>query len=90
MKFRPLRDRIVIELVKPAQKTASGLFIPAQAQRRQEEAKVIAVGPDAKDLKVGDVIVCGPYESVPIKLGDIDALVMREKEVFAVIERAAS
>jgi chaperonin GroES len=90
MNFRPLRDRIVIELVKPAQKTASGLFIPATAQKRQEEAKVIAVGSEAKDIKVGDTILCGPYEAVPIKLGDVDALVMREKEVFAVIERAAS
>jgi chaperonin GroES len=41
----PLFDRILVQRVKAAERTAAGLFIPEKAQETLNEGVVIAVGP---------------------------------------------
>ncbi len=41
----PLNDRVLVRRVDTERETAGGIVIPAQAQRRNQEAVVLAVGP---------------------------------------------
>ena len=63
MKFKPLHDRVLIEVLDGSEKTAGGIIIPDTAQEKPQEGKVVAVGGGAKtedgkiipmDVKVGD------------------------------------
>jgi co-chaperonin GroES (HSP10) len=44
----PLLDRVVINKIKPAEKTASGLYIPEKSQESLQQGTVVAVGPGDK------------------------------------------
>ena len=44
MKFKPLHDRVLIEVLDSSEKTAGGIIIPDTAQEKPQEGKVIAVG----------------------------------------------
>ena len=66
MKFRPLHDRVLIEVLDSSEKTAGGIIIPDTAQEKPQEGKVIAIGGGAKtedgkiipmDVKVGDKVL---------------------------------
>ena len=62
MKFRPLHDRVLIEVLDSEEKTAGGIIIPDTAKEKPQEGEVVAVGPGAKsesgkispmDVKIG-------------------------------------
>ena len=48
MKFIPLHDRVLIEVLDSEEKTAGGIIIPDSAKEKPQEGKVVAVGPGAK------------------------------------------
>ena len=65
MKFKPLHDRVLIEVLDSSEKTAGGIIIPDSAQEKPQEGKVVAVGGGSKtedrkikpkDLKDGDKV----------------------------------
>ncbi len=51
MKFKPLHDRVLIEVLDGSEKTAGGIIIPDTAQEKPQEGKVIAVGKGAKNRR---------------------------------------
>ena len=48
MKFKPLHDRVLIEVLDGSEKTAGGIIIPDTAQEKPQEGKVVAVGVERK------------------------------------------
>ncbi len=48
MKFRPLHDRVLIEVLDSEEKTAGGIIIPDTAKEKPQEGKVVAVGSGAE------------------------------------------
>lgn len=94
-KIRPLGDRVVLEAVKEEEKTKSGIFLPATADREKpEQAKVVAVGPgkmeDGKrvpmDVKVGDNVIFTKYGPNEVKIGDKEYLIAREEDILAILD----
>jgi len=67
--LQPLGDYIVAVGEEAATKTASGLYLPEQAQEKPKTAKVMATGPNAKQVKVGDRIVYKSYSTTDVKVG---------------------
>ena len=49
--IKPLGDRVVIKALEAEQKTKSGIVLPDSAKKKQEQAKVIAIGNGKKDKK---------------------------------------
>ena len=95
MQLRPLGDRVLVKPEKAEQKTAAGLFISSGAQEKPQRGEVIAVGAgklDDKgeripmDVKVGDVVIYGKYGGNEVKIDGEDYLLMRDSDVYAVVE----
>ncbi len=95
MNLRPLHDRIVVKRLEQETKTASGIVIPDQAAEKPDQGEVVATGngkilEDGKvrplDVKVGDKILFGKYSGQTVKVGNDEYLVMREEDVFAVVQ----
>ncbi len=96
MKVRPLHDRV---LVKPYEeeekKTKGGIIIPDTAKEKPQRGKVVAVG-EGRILengervplcvKVGDEVIFGKYAGTEIEIDDEKYLVMREEDIYAIIE----
>ena len=96
-KIRPLQDRLIVKRLEGDEKTASGLYIPDSAKEKPQQGKVIAAGKgkvredgsvQPLDLKVGDTILFGKYAGQEIKVDGDDFLIMREDDVYGVVEAA--
>ena len=95
MNLRPLHDRIVVKRTEQETKTASGIVIPDQAAEKPYQGEVLATGnvkilEDGKvrplHVKVGDKTLFGKYSGQTVKVGNDEYLVMREEDVFAVVQ----
>lgn len=92
--FKPLGDRVVVELVKREEKTAGGIVLPDSAKEKPMEGTVISVGKGARDsqgniipmeLKAGDKIVFGKWAGTEVKINGKDYLIMKESDVMGVL-----
>jgi chaperonin GroES len=83
--IKPLADRVVAVREEAQTKTASGLYLPDNAKEKPVIAKVVAVGPDVKSLKVGDRIVYKEYTTTDLKINDKEYLIVKEEDVLATI-----
>ncbi len=99
MKLRPLHDRVIVKRIDSETKTASGIVIPDAAAEKPDQGEVLAVGPGKKNDKgelmapniaVGDRVLFGKYSGQTVKVDNEELLVMKEDDLFAVIEGAPS
>lgn len=88
--LRPLADRVLVEPMEAETKTASGIIIPDTAQEKPQQGTVVAAGNGKKDepmtVKKGDKVLYGKYSGTEIKHNGKDYLIMRESDIFAVID----
>src|SRR5271155_4879319 len=98
MNVRPLYDRIVVKRIEEKETTRNGIVIPDSAKEKPQEGEVIAVGRGkmlengkvtALDVKVGDHILFGKYSGSDTRQDNTEYIVMREDDVFGVLDPAA-
>ena len=95
MKLRPLADRVIVKRLENETKTASGIYIPDNAAEKPDQGEALAVGPGktkdkgetkALTVKVGDRVLFGKYSGQTVKIDGDELLVMKEDDLFAVVE----
>ena len=83
--IKPLADYVVVQQEEAETKTASGLYLPTQAQEKPKVAKVVAIGKDVKEVKIGDRVVYGGYSNTEIKQDGKDYIVIKEENIYATV-----
>ena len=87
---KPLADRVIVEPSAAEEKTAGGIIIPDTAKEKPKQGKVVAAGPGKADepmtVKVGDVVLYGQYSGTEIKIEGADYLIMRESDIYGIVE----
>jgi chaperonin GroES len=95
MQLNPLFDQVVVKRDEAKSQTDSGLFIPSSTKDKTETGTVLAVGPGRKTaegtivkttVKVGDTVLFGQHAGQSVRLNGEDYLILREEEIFAIIE----
>jgi chaperonin GroES len=95
MKFRPLRDRILVKRLDEEEKTKGGIIIPDTAKEKPQEAQVMAVGTGRVaddgtvrplEVRVGARVLLGKYAGTEVNLDDEEHLIIREDDVLAILE----
>ena len=95
MKFKPLKDRVLVKYFSEEEKTAGGLYIPDAAKEKPQKGTVVAVGTgrvtdDGKrqpiEVKVGDTILFDKYSGSKIKIDNEEHLIIREEEILGIVE----
>ncbi len=93
-KIKPLHDRVIVKPSEAEEKTKGGIILPDTVKEKPIEGKVVAVGTgkvtdDGKVLpltvKEGDVVLYGKYSGTEIRVDQIDYLIMRESDIFGVV-----
>ncbi|NIO46975.1 MAG: co-chaperone GroES [Planctomycetales bacterium] len=91
-KFRPLDDRVVVELIDAEEVTAGGIVLPDTAREKPQLGTVVAVGPGKLldsgqrgeiSVSVGDQVYFGKYGGVEQELNGKDVKILRESEILA-------
>ena len=87
MNIQPMADYVVVKAEEAQTKTASGLYLPGNAQEKPKTAKVIAVGSGVKDVKVGErVIYKNEYEATNVKVAKDEYTLVDKKNIIATVK----
>ncbi len=84
--IQPLADYVLAQSEEAQSKTASGLYLPENAQEKPKVAKVLAVGVGAKQIKAGDRIIYKSYSTTDIKMGADEYLLIKEEDILATVK----
>ena len=86
MIVKPLGDRVLIKPLTAAEKTAGGIYIPATAQEKTQEAVVVAIGDDSSKIKVKvkDKIIHDKYAGTNIKIEDEEHIIVKAEDILAI------
>lgn len=94
--IKMLHDRILVELDREAgeRRSSGGIVIPATAAmgaRRLSWSRVVAVGPHARAVELGDRVLFDAEDKAEVEVAGEVYIVMRERDVHAVAaDRIAS
>ena len=95
MNVRPLRDRLLVERIEEQEQKVGGIIIPDTAKEKPQQGRVVAVGKGRVndkgevfklDVKTGDTVLFGKYAGTEIKIDGKEYLILREEEVFGVLD----
>lgn len=93
-KIKPVGNRVVAVRLDAEETLKGGIIIPDSAKKKQETAKVIAIG-DGKienghkvniPVAVGDVILMDKYSGQEVTLDDEEYIIVKADDIIAVIE----
>ncbi len=86
VKVQPLSDYVVAEPVEAVTKTAGGFYLPEKAAEKPKMAKVVAVGKNVKEVKVGESIVAKTYSQTELKVDGTDYIIVKEEDILAIVK----
>ena len=78
--IKPVHDYVLVKPVK--QETSAGGLILSETNQGVVMGVVEAVGPEVKDVKVGDGVMMKKFSGVEVK----DKLMVKEEEILAKVE----
>lgn len=95
MQIKPLADRVVVRPFEEQEIKKGGIIIPDTAKEKPMEGEILEVGPgrtadDGKrvnmEVKKGDRVLYGKYSGTEVTIEDEEYLIMRESDIFAIIQ----
>jgi chaperonin GroES len=93
--LKPLGNRVIAQRLEAQETMKGGIILPDSAKKKQETAKVVAVGPgkrleDGKilpvSLNVGDIILMDKYSAQEVTIDDIEYIILKADDIIATIE----
>ena len=92
--LKPLGNRVVAERLEQEESLKGGIILPDTAKKKQETAKVVAVGPgqvtkDGKTLpmpvSVGDTILMDKYAAQEVTIDDQEYVIVKADDIIAIV-----
>ena len=92
--IRPLGDKVLVQRLKAAEKSAGGIVLPDSAKEKPAEGTIVAVGDgrlmeDGKrkafTVKKGDRILFTPYAGTDGKWDGEEYLIMSEDDIPGIV-----
>jgi len=93
--LKPLGNRVLVQRLEPEEKMKGGIILPDSAKKKQETARVMAIGSgkrldDGKILPVpvnlGDVILMDKYSGQEVTIDDEEYMILKADDIIAIIE----
>jgi chaperonin GroES len=97
MHVKPLADRVVVRPLEEAEMKKGGIIIPDTAKEKPMEGEIVEVGPGRMsdegnnmpmEVKKGDRVLYGKYSGTEVSISGEEYLIMRESDIFAVVQNS--
>jgi len=94
--LKPLGNRVLAQRTEEQETLKGGIIVPDSAKKKQEMAKVIAVGPGNKTedgkvlpmpVKVGDIILMDRYAGQEVTIEDEEYILVKADDIVAIVEK---
>lgn len=95
VKLKPVGNRVLVQRLEAETTLKGGIILSESAKKKQETARVIAVGTGKMDkngkviplpVKEDDVILMDKYSGQEVTLGDTEFVILRADDIIAIIE----
>lgn len=95
LQLKPLGDRVVAKRLEKEEIAKGGIILPDSAQKKQEKAEVVAVGPGKQNdegktlpmpVSIGDIILLDKYAGQEVSIDDEEYIIARADDIIARIE----
>ena len=93
MKIVPVGDKVVVERMEAAEKSAGGIVLPDAAREQTTEGRIVSIGdgislPDgsraAFQVREGDRVLFSGYAGTEVNIDSKELLVLSESDILAV------
>lgn len=93
--LKPIGNRVVVKRMEQQETSKGGILLPDSAKKKQETAKVIAIGPGKSnkngeiipvEIKVGDIVLMDKYSGQEVSINDEEFLILKSEDIIAVLE----
>lgn len=82
----PLGDRVVVQSPKAEETTTSGFIVAApEKSERPQSGNVTSIGPDVKNVNVGDTVIFKEFIPATFTHEEEDFLILPEEDILAKI-----
>jgi chaperonin GroES len=85
--IHPIKDRLVIKPDTQDEVTKTGIVLPQNAENDKFTGKVLAIGPEVREVAEGDEVIYSRYAGIEVddaEMDEGDLLIVREPDVLAV------
>jgi len=86
--IKMMNDRILVSISDDdgERRSGGGILIPATAERgkRLSWAEVVAAGPNARTMELGDRVLFNPEDRYEVELQGQEYIILRERDIHAV------
>lgn len=96
IKLKPIGNRVIAQRLEAEETLKGGIILPDSAKKKQETAKVIAIGEGKKTedgkvvpilVKIGDIILMDKYSGQEVTLDDEEYIIVKVEDIIAIIEK---
>jgi chaperonin GroES len=93
--LKPLGNRVLVQRLDPVEKMKGGIILPDSAKKKQESARVVAVGSGKKledgkvlpmPVNIGDIILMDKYSGQEVSIDDEEYMILKADDIIAIIE----
>ena len=94
-KLKPLGNRVLAQRLEAETTVKGGIILPDSAKKKQETARVIAVGSGKKlddgkvapmPVKENDLILIDKYSGQEVTVDDAEYVIVKADDIIAIIE----
>lgn len=93
-KLNPMAGYVLVEPAEAETKTASGIYLPENADEKPQHGKVLAVGAPTHDhgveikapVKVGDSVIYKKWGGNEVKIDDLEYQFLKFEDILAVVK----
>lgn len=95
IKLKPLGNRVLVQRLEAEETLKGGIILPDSAKKKQETARVVAIGSgkkleDGKTLpvpvQVGDVVLMDKYSGQEVSIDDEEYMILKADDIIAIIQ----
>lgn len=79
-------NKIVVAPVEVETKTPSGIYLPDSTKERPQTGRVVAVGPRAEMLAVGQTVMYSKYGGSEITVDGAEYIVLTEDDIYVILD----
>jgi chaperonin GroES len=96
MQLKPIRDRVIIQVLEAETATKSGIIIPDAATEKPNQGKVLATGEGRiteegvvipMEVKTGDLVLFGKNAGQPVKVEGKEYHILKEDDIMAIVQQ---
>ena len=82
---RIMADNVLLKQKEAKETTASGIILATTNKEKPMIFEVVMAGPEASELKVGDLVVVGKFTGTDITLDKVDYKFVKLEDILAVV-----